>query len=376
MSAAADRRDRQLASMVESLYDAVLFPARWPRFLQLVTRTYGATVADFTHFDMDALHHTVCVSEGLDAGEIRRYEAHYSSCNVWANSGHVKASSRVVVGEELCSQADLEGSEYYNDFLRPAGVAHVMGAGVRGDERRFTALSVLRSKRRGAFDRAEVLLFQHLAAHLKRAVQLHGRTASRRGSGGPLTALADRLSEGLILLDGAGRTVFVSRAAREILARTPELRLTADGLGAKTAALDAQSRRLVKSALTPPRLGIDTAGGIFRVPNGGSEIVALVAPAGRGEAWLGREGQVVAIWLREPETAPSRTDWLRRAFGVSAAEERLLALLERGLDLEGSAEALGVSRHTVHAQLNAALRKTGTHSQSELRRLLRATRHA
>ena len=119
----ADRQDRQLASLVEKLYDAALAPEHWTSFLKLVTRTFDGELADFTHFDMDRRHHTVSVCVGMDPSEIQRYEEHFASRNVWANVGHAEASARVVIGEDLCPQADFERSEYYNDFLRPIGVS-------------------------------------------------------------------------------------------------------------------------------------------------------------------------------------------------------------------------------------------------------------
>ena len=60
------------------------------------------------------------------------------------------------------------------------------------------------------------------------------------------------------------------------------------------------------------------------------------------------------------------------AFGLTAAEARVAALVGGGLSGPQSAAALGVSPETVKTHLARCFAKTGVHSQAELARLLAA----
>jgi pimeloyl-ACP methyl ester carboxylesterase/DNA-binding CsgD family transcriptional regulator len=61
---------------------------------------------------------------------------------------------------------------------------------------------------------------------------------------------------------------------------------------------------------------------------------------------------------------------LSRTFGLTPAESRLALLLADGRSLEDSADLLGVSIHTVRAQLKSAFAKTGTNRQQDLVRII------
>jgi DNA-binding CsgD family transcriptional regulator len=368
-------RDAQLAFLVATLYEAVLRPAEWTRLLAGLAQVFNAAIVDFSHYNVEHHDQTISQSSGVDQAQITRYLEHFAARNPWVEAGPQQVPGRVVIGEQLIPQALFERSEYYNDFLRPMDVAHVMSVGIQGNERRFTALSVLRSKRRGPFDSHETAFLEHLLPHLKRAVQIHERVASVERGNHPLVAVADQINEGLILLDGAGRPLFVNRDASSILAGTDVVRLTRRGLRARRPVDDARLRELVCSAARQPRLGATGGGGMLSMPRGGGArpLVLLVTPGGAGASWLEGARQGVTIWLRDPDAIPSPPhEWLQHAFGLTPAEASLAALISEGHDPKGAAACLGLSVHTTRSQLKAVLGKTGTHSQAELVRLTRA----
>jgi DNA-binding CsgD family transcriptional regulator len=63
---------------------------------------------------------------------------------------------------------------------------------------------------------------------------------------------------------------------------------------------------------------------------------------------------------------------LQRAFGLTAAEARVAALVASGLSGPQAAKVLGVTPATVKTHLSHAFEKTGTRSQVGLARLLSA----
>ena len=77
----------------------------------------------------------------------------------------------MVTDEDWMERGDLEGSEYYNDFLRPLSAewSLMVRLGLRGSE--VAAISVARSFRRGRFEPHEIALASRLQSHLVRAMR-------------------------------------------------------------------------------------------------------------------------------------------------------------------------------------------------------------
>ena len=76
-----------------------------------------------------------------------------------------------------------------------------------------------------------------------------------------------------------------------------------------------------------------------------------------------------ALFVR-PLQSRKISDDVRLAFGFTAAEFRLAALLVDGLPLGIASERLGISKNTARTQLRALFDKTGVHRQPELVALL------
>jgi DNA-binding CsgD family transcriptional regulator/PAS domain-containing protein len=346
----------RLDSLLGHLYDAALDATAWPRFLESLKRTFDAEVTSFAHYDTREARHTLC--EIVGDWDVERYEEHFSSRNDWVNLGkHKVAGGVVLLGEQICPQAEFERCEYYNDFLKRFHVAHLMAAVLRGTPEQFTAVSILGSKRRGTFTGAEVTLLEQILPHLRQAVRIRERLAP--AGVGHDVALADTFAEGLLILDDQGGVLEANSAARRILGASGVVDLRRDGLHFRTPSLEARLRRLIRSVTAPFRLGRPTAGGtllVTRAPCGG-----LAVPPGRAAAFA---------WVRDLNTAPaSGAQWLSACFGLSPAEGRLVASLSDGCSRREATDAIGVTSHTARSQLKSALDKMGVHRQADLVRL-------
>ena len=76
------------------------------------------------------------------------------------------------------------------------------------------------------------------------------------------------------------------------------------------------------------------------------------------------------LLTRYGQLPASVLDFVKRTFGLSAAETRLLPLLLRGSVPAEMAVELGVKVSTVRSQLSAVFAKTGALRQQDLIRLL------
>ncbi|MCM5571425.1 helix-turn-helix transcriptional regulator [Burkholderiaceae bacterium FT117] len=173
-------------------------------------------------------------------------------------------------------------------------------------------------------------------------------------------ALADTLGQALIVFDETGAVSWASRSALWLIA------------GARLVHLDRRPpgpRRLVCLAREPAerlqfalrvRVGDDV--GILIDPE--SRLLLNLRPAGD----TARVGRLLCLAER-PAPVPS-AGWLAEAFGLTAAETRVLdalASFDRGRD---AASHLGISQHTLKDHLASIYAKTGCNRKAQLFRLL------
>lgn len=167
----------------------------------------------------------------------------------------------------------------------------------------------------------------------------------------------DAIGVALLIVDPAARVRSCNDVARRLIAGG-FLRLQADRLlgqvRADSARLHGAIEAVTRSPKEPPRTvvleGLDGAAGRS----------ATIAPA------CCPEGQPMALIAL---TAPCTTiapDRLRRAFGLTLAETRLLSALVTGERLAEYAERTGVKRSTAKTHLRGLFNKVGESRQADL----------
>jgi DNA-binding CsgD family transcriptional regulator len=164
--------------------------------------------------------------------------------------------------------------------------------------------------------------------------------------------------------DGAGRTgPHAPTAALSIVGKV----LAVAGHGEGQAL-----RRLIAEALREPREAGARPGGVMRItrPSGRAPYEVLVAPLSERSFLLGFGGPLAVVFLRDPEARPvAPLDRLRRLYGLTGAEARLVQGLLAGFTLDAIADQAGVTKETLRSQLKSVFLKTGASSQGELIRL-------
>jgi DNA-binding CsgD family transcriptional regulator len=190
----------------------------------------------------------------------------------------------------------------------------------------------------------------------------------------------DRLRQPLVLLTPDTRVLHVNDAARDLLARTPLVRI-ADGRlrlpGPAQEDLLDRVHRLVAAGAKELQSG--SPGGCLKASAAVQVRDEAVGPAtlhlfvtllaGPGSAASAQP--VVLLTLFDPAPAGGvDASLLQELFGLSPAEARVAGLLANGLTLKQIAHEQGTQHETVRKQLRAVYQKTGTHRQAELVRLL------
>ncbi|CAO3411615.1 helix-turn-helix transcriptional regulator [Azospirillum largimobile] len=379
--------------LIEDIYDTVTFPERWEGILERICASAGATHGFlFTAaLGQDARTIALWVRHNISDGLLGDYTAHFRHRDLWANAAAAQGLlDRCVVrrGEELVPEADLHRSMIFNDMLKREGMGRLCSVSL-ADGGELTpmqpVLSLFRPADRPPFPEETARLLRDCAPHLQRAMRLRVRLWARRDGREEETAWSARMIDGLpmgvVLLDGAGRTVAVNRAGQAMIDARDGLRLVHGRLQAERGAEARRLAHVLEASLsgggrTAGRAGVEAADLRVSRPSGRAPYLLTVLPlsheAAGPQGGGGDGGRIrTAVYIVDPAAvAPGLEARLGALFGLTPVESRLVADLLADLTPAESGDRRGVAISTVRSQLRSIFTKTGTTRQSELMNLV------
>jgi DNA-binding CsgD family transcriptional regulator/PAS domain-containing protein len=364
-----------LLDLIGEIYESALEPQLWPKVLERIASQVQGEATVLMAQDSLNLKSTVTHAVRVDSAVEREYNDYYGARNIWAIRGrHYLRSHRVFTSEMVCTKAEFEASEYYQDYLRRLKISHsIGGAFADGDGGDQLIFSVTGLTQRGPFEQPEVDLLQLLLPHFRRSLQLYWRIESLAGERDHLRDTLDRLPCGCILTGPSGKALYLNAAVEQILDANDGLALMR---GVLTAAHPGESRRL-RSILVAA-----TATGLHRGAEPGRAISisrlsarrpysVLAIPITSPDASTPKKRVAAAVFITDPDQAPPDMGRdLRDWFAFTKAEERLAMALLPGRGLKAAADELGISLNTAKTHLRNIFDKTNTRRQGELVRLL------
>ncbi|MBY4949592.1 helix-turn-helix transcriptional regulator [Cupriavidus respiraculi] len=187
-------------------------------------------------------------------------------------------------------------------------------------------------------------------------------------------ASLDALDFGVMVLQADRRVRYTNRWAESLLQSDARLSMDDGMLTAQDAPLNAALERLLERALRPqgPEASGHAAGSWMHVTSGGQAVPLIVMPLTSRQPVEGSWPLPYAMLLMGNSASRSVLDAavLATLFGLSRKEGIIAARLAAGETVAEIAARECLSPHTVRVQLRDILRKTGTHRQAELVRLL------
>jgi DNA-binding CsgD family transcriptional regulator len=213
-----------------------------------------------------------------------------------------------------------------------------------------------------------------LAPHLDRALRLQMRLSTTELQTNTVSGVLDRLTLGVILVDRAGRPAWQNRRAREIIAGSNVLRMSAAGFTGRTPADTRALRELIKGAVSSGTQGV-----LALARDEPLRPLLLTAISLRPDAVEEDAADQFAwgvVFISDPERQDNPTiDSLRRAFDLTYREAEMTIAIADGHGLRAAAAKMGVAVTTARSQLQQAFAKTGTKQQAELAALVRTLTH-
>jgi DNA-binding CsgD family transcriptional regulator len=359
-----------LAGMIEQAYAAALDPPNWREFTNSVSEHFrdGSTI--LWHANQ------VAASHRYEPKVLRSFEDRYAAINPWMPKKMLMPSGALHRTEELYPEDQLVKSEFYADLLAPNDLFKGFGISLFND-RRFTFLSIIRSKRAGAPTAEELQLLARLTPHLQRALQVHERLELSSPLGASALAAMDALKRGVVFVGSNRLMIYANRAAERILADRDGLSLDRAGACRASGPADqAMLDRLLDGAISGrwrAEDGAASSGGVMLVsrPSGARAYCVVVAPMPAPPPGLAAAHVAAAILISDPDAdSGALRDILRRLYQLSEREAELAVRIGEGQRLEEAAGRAGITYETARSYLKSIFVKLGVNRQAELAALV------
>lgn len=187
-----------------------------------------------------------------------------------------------------------------------------------------------------------------------------------------VSGLLDVIAIGIVLLDKEGLVVFANRAARQIAARSDDLRIDRS-IRACHAPQRTQFEAWLREALHQAMYG-DESLSSHRLPrSNGKRDLMLLASALPGQNAAVPAPPALAIFVTDPENRPAISETaLAALFGLTPTETQVTLALTQGIRTADIAARLGIAPTTLAFHMRNIFQKTGTSRQAELVALLLA----
>ncbi len=300
---------------------------------------------------------------------ISAYREHFFALDPFVNL----PMGEVVTLAELIPEQKLLSSEYYQHYLQPAEVFHIIGIDTSEPDGLVARIRVSRSQHEAAFNQADKDFLSRIGPHLQQAIQIHVRLSRIESERNLYASAVDRLAVGTIILDEQGKILEANKLASQLLTQQDGIAQHQQRLLFDNRELNSEFKNLLGQLLkrgSAQKPGMAEALRVTR-PSGRADLGLVIRPVPISEWHEGQSSPTIVVFISDPEQQSETSQQIiTRLFGFTPAEATLAMHLAKGLSLAEVSAQLSISQHTARAQLKAIFAKTGVSRQAELVRLL------
>ena len=279
----------------------------------------------------------------------------------------------VVTLDDLLPGDELTASDYYQHYLEPTGLFHILGLDTEEPNGMLARLRLSRRRDESSFGAGERALVERIAPHLNRAIRLYARLSRTTSERDLYSGAVDQLAVATIILDEKGRLLNTNAVARALLAQADGLSLHDSRLHIDGRDINRELQDALQTIIDAHHRGESSVVRALRVPrsSGRSDLGLVIRPVPGSEWSEGQASPSAAVFISDPDLRESASQaTLGELFSLTPAEANLAILLSRGLSLAEASETQNISQHTARAQLKSIFSKTGVSRQAELVRLI------
>jgi DNA-binding CsgD family transcriptional regulator/PAS domain-containing protein len=360
-----------LSRAIETIYDAAISFDRWPAVLDQLSEIFGCSGASLIDRNLDTMQGRAA---GIDPASLSEYFGVWNDHNIYNMRTAIWRAGEIVTDRDILSKSELLRSDYYNGFLKPRDMCSLLRISLRIDDRVRQTISLMRPPAADDFQKSDVEIASKLLPHLQRSALIMQRLQQSELRFGAAAELLENNPTGVVLMARTGKIVFANRSARAMAEVADGFLFRHDRIEALREADEGPLQRLIVGATAGQRKSVNALrGGPIRLPRKSAlrDYVLVAAPLSVSFEAFDPPEAVACILITDPEAAPKRArSILRQIYGLTPGEARVAERLITGESLEQAAAALMIKTSTARVHLAALFRKTQTHRQAELVRLL------
>lgn len=364
----------EFSSVIEAIYDCALDPEKWPEVLPQIAGLMASDSSTFAVHDIVRNDGQRYFDYGIPEAAVRAYFETYAQLNPLMSATPMMKvgipwTMRMMVPEE-----ELRETRFYKEWLKPIGQADLMGVLALRAGSRIATHAISRREERPLYGDQDIELYSRIAPHICRALTISDALDLKTMTSQALEATLDGLTAAVYLVGRDRSVVYMNAAAeRQLAGRHAALAIVDHRLlPADPTAASKLTRALLDAVAEKGAL---PAGGdsIALAAPGAQGLIATVLPLERGRRQnLTRPfAAVAAVFVQDPRTVPLLPgEAFAKLYGLTPSELRIVLAMAPGLQLQETADMLGLSLATVKSHLARVFQKTGTTRQAELVALL------
>jgi DNA-binding CsgD family transcriptional regulator len=361
----------RISELIGAIYDCVLDPTRWDDALEEIRR--------FLLFANTALYLYDVTTETQRLFKVTGVEPYWlekmiewgdSISEVYKEVGDVttRPLDKIFVMRRELSDEFLMSNFYFVNWALPQGIDDLIQIALLRDAGRVSALAMGRFAKDGRVTDREINLAQILTPHLRRAVVVSDLIDLKTVEADTFEGTLDTLASGIVLVGKNGAIIHANETARAMLERGHPLRSVGGKLNAGDPDTTERLLHAVAAAGSSKGEPSDAGLGVALTRTPAAVHVAHILPIALGDVGTRLTPKAVAaIFIASSEAfMPSGLAPIAEAFGLTAAELRLLERVVQGESLDEASATLNIARTTAKTHMTRILAKTGTRRQTAL----------
>jgi len=225
-------KEAELLDMAAALYEAALEPDAWADALAHVGGLMNADWSLLGVYRRDGCPEFLAQDAAGDAEHFALFNDHYAQPETNPSIPLLLAADlgAIVIREQVHTDEAWRRTPLYRDIYRPRDLYHGLGAVVLDDAPHVAFLGVNRVKRSIPYTAPDLDLLRAALPHVRRALQVFLRLTAGNSQRRAHEQAWDMLACGVILLDAAGKILWMNRSAAAVLARADGHRIAAQWL--------------------------------------------------------------------------------------------------------------------------------------------------
>ncbi|RYF93457.1 MAG: LuxR family transcriptional regulator [Caulobacteraceae bacterium] len=343
-----------LDSVLDRCLEAAAAPELWPGALAALAAAMGSRGVLLTRPARN--HFGILYPSSMEDAIGLFFEEEWHLRDLRSERAVARGEGKITADQHVISPDEVSRSDYYNGFAKRADVPWFSAFGILAAGNAFVGMSFQRRQSEGAFSNSDLATISRAAPRLRQAMNLSANVTNVRDAG-RLDGLA-LVDQAALLLADSGEVLAGNAMAEVLLAIGTGLRRGGRGLvAAHPASRPRLERYLAAACGDGPEAARMAAMPLALACTDGLVLMLQATPViGEANAVFGAGKTLLMITTVGDSRAPS-AERLKEAFGLTATEARVAAVVASGRPVKQVADMLGMSDSAVRFHIKSILPK-------------------